>query len=339
MSAIETFVLAADIGGTNARLGLASVAAGGIELVFTRQFVCREHDGLRDIVAEFLNDAIRVSPHLRPRAAAFAVAGPIAPEGADLPNAPWNVRLADLAGLGLGPIRLLNDFEALAGGVARLGGRDVRPIGRIIAPSEALVRVVLGAGTGFGLAAIAPGPAPRIFAGEGGHAGFAPADELETEVLRVLRGRFGRVSIERLVSGPGLQNLYAALGQVEGTYADPDLRPEDIARLGVNHRDALCSAALQRFCAIFGSVAGDAALAFGARGGTFVAGALANSIASMLDAGPFRERFEAKGRLRAYVSDIPTLLVTDPQAPLIGAAACAPGDFEDVAMSRIDNVT
>lgn len=335
MIASETYVLAADIGGTNARLALAEVSAGQPDLLYAQDFRCRDFPSLRAVVGEFLSGAGRVSARMRPQAAAFAVAGPVGPAGADLPNAPWNVRLDELDDLGLGPVRLLNDFEALAIGVAALGEHDTPPIGPALNGVAGAPRIVVGAGTGFGLAAmLGGGDAPaQVIAGEGGHASFAPTDDTEIEILRRFRRWYGRVSIERLVSGPGLRILYLTLGQISGVYADPDLTPEDIATLGMRGRDDLCAQTLARFCAIFGSVAGDAALTFGAQGGVFIAGGLANSIAAFLEASAFRERFEAKGRLQAYVAAIPTRRVAQAHAAVLGAARFAAAALPEKARS------
>jgi glucokinase len=342
MNASEAFVLAADIGGTNARFGLASISGGQAELLCTHEFRCRDHGSLREAVGEFLDRARRTGAEFRPEAAAFAVAGPVNGEGAHLPNAPWNVRLDELHDFGLGPLRLLNDFEALAMGIAALPAGDSCPIGPDVRALPGAPRVVVGAGTGFGVAAIlGGGDAPiQVIAGEGGHAGFAPVDDLDFDLCRALRRRYGRVSIERVLSGPGLMALYQALGEVQGVYADPDFTPEDIALLGMKERDPLCGLTLARFCAIFGSVVGDVAMAFGARGGAFVAGGLANSIAPYLETSGFRERFEAKGRLRPYAEAIPTRLVTQTHAALIGAAMYAATALPvHQAQDPFDNVT
>ncbi|MFI4973041.1 MAG: glucokinase, partial [Caulobacterales bacterium] len=167
---------------------------------------------------------------------------------------------------------------------------------------------------GGGVAAIAT---------EGGHAAFAPGDAVEIEVLRLLGRRFGRVSIERILAGSGMANLRWALGRAAGG-EPPELAPEEIVRRAQAGGDALCSETLARFCGIYGSVAGDFALTYGARGGVFLGGGIAPGILEPLRASEFRKRFEAKGRFTGYMAAIPTRVITHPYATLLGAAMAAP---------------
>jgi len=179
--------------------------------------------------------------------------------------------------------------------------------------------VVLGAGTGFGVAALARGPLGDVaLATEGGHAGFAPIDEVEVEVWRRMHARHGRVSIERLLSGGGLYDLYRILCELEeGT---PVCGDEKAVMQAATNGDPAAVRTLDRFCAILGGVAGDLALTYGARGGVFVSGGIAPRMADRLAAGGFRARFEDKGRLSPFVKDIPTALVLHPYPALVGAA-------------------
>jgi glucokinase len=179
--------------------------------------------------------------------------------------------------------------------------------------------VALGAGTGFGVAALARSDRGDIaLATEGGHGGFAPSDEVELQVLRRMMGKYGRVSIERLLSGQGLYDLYCALADLKGQA--PAL-PDEVAvtKEGLVG-DPLAAEALDRFGGILGAVAGDLALTFGARGGVYVSGGIAPRIAERLAAGSFRARFEDKGRLSDYVATIPTYLVLHPYPAIVGAA-------------------
>jgi glucokinase len=179
--------------------------------------------------------------------------------------------------------------------------------------------LALGAGTGFGVAGLARSergdvPIPT----EGGHAAFAPTDDVEVEILKRLAAKHGRVSIERILSGQGLYDLYCILAALQGQA--PALRDEVAVTTEGLVGDPLAQAALDRFIKILGGVAGDLALTFGARGGVFVSGGIAPRIAERLDAGGFRARFEAKGRLGDYVRDIPTYLVLHPYPAIVGAA-------------------
>jgi len=178
---------------------------------------------------------------------------------------------------------------------------------------------VLGAGTGFGVAGLARSErGDMAVATEGGHAAFAPSDDVEVAVWNQLRARHGRVSIERLMSGRGLFDLYrvlAGLNQMEPALAD-----EKAVFEAAGTGDALANETLDRFCGILGSVAGDLALSFGARGGVFISGGIAPRMADRLASGSFRTRFEDKGRLAAYLKDIPTSLVLHPYPAILGAA-------------------
>jgi glucokinase len=153
---------------------------------------------------------------------------------------------------------------------------------------------------------------------EGGHAGFAPLDEVEVEVWKRLKARYGRVSIERLLSGPGLFDLYRALADIDGVNAE---LPDDKGVIeAANAGDRMAGVTADRFCAIMGSVAGDLALTFGARGGVFISGGLAPRIADRLAASQFRARFEDKGRLSPFVAQVPTSLVLHPYPAIVGAS-------------------
>jgi glucokinase len=177
----------------------------------------------------------------------------------------------------------------------------------------------MGAGTGFGVAGLARSDRGDVeVAGEGGHGAFAPSDDIEMEILQILNRRFGRTSIERILSGPGLHNLYSALAEIHG--AAPVLADEAAVTAAAETGDALANETLDRFCAILGSVAGDLALTFGARGGVYISGGLAPRMADRLAGGGFRSRFEAKGRMSTFMAEIPTTLIQHPYAALVGAA-------------------
>ena len=255
----------------------------------------------------------------RPRQAVIAAAGPIQRGTvAFTNNRAWRFSEADLAKAGdFRHVRLINDFTAQALAIAHLSGRDARLIGPRGKPVADSVIAVIGPGTGFGVAARAPGGA--VLASEGGHMGFAPGDEVEAKILADLSERFERVSIERILSGSGLVNIYEALGRIVGALA-VHAAPEQITRAALSG-DPLARRAVERFCAILGAVAGDFALAFGARRGVYIAGGIAPGLIEILAGGDFRRRFEAKGRMSDYVRAIPTRVVMAPHAALIGAAS------------------
>ncbi|WP_312162219.1 glucokinase [Phenylobacterium sp.] len=317
-----SFALVGDIGGTNARFAVADLQGARPSIVLTGNVLCKDHASLAAAADAFLMSADLAA---LPATATIAVAGPVADGAARLTNAPWDASEAELMTLGFTRARLVNDFEALATGVAELAPEDSLAIGPDLPGLTRAPVVIAGAGTGFGLAALvwrAEGPA-QVVASEGGHAGFAPVSELEIEIARALARRHGRVSIERLLSGPGLQALYAILAEIEGKAVEPEISSEEVAARARAGGDSLCVGAVEVFCAVFGSVSGDAALTFGARGGVYLAGGLVEGVEGVLTGGTFRQRFEAKGRLSSFVEAIPTRLVVQPHTALLGAARIA----------------
>ena len=312
--------LVGDIGGTNARFAWidlrypTSGPQGALDLR------ARDHATVQDAIAAYLAQA---GLEGRPAHAVLAVAGPVENGSIRFTNMDWAFSEADLTAGGFTSARLINDFAALAHAAANLSAEAVRSIGGPeTAPRDQPI-AVLGAGTGFGVSALArDGGNEAVLATEGGHIAFAPVDEVEIEVLKRLTARFGRVSVERILSGPGLCNLHRALSEVEGrdeTVDDPAALTERAAA-----GDNAARATVERFCAIFGSVAGDLALALGAKGGVFIAGGIAASIIDQLERSRFRARFEDKGRFKGYMQAIPTRVIIRPHAALIGAAQVLP---------------
>jgi glucokinase len=255
-------------------------------------------------------------------AAVLAVAGPVRDGRVNFTNhRGWRFSEGGLAAaFGFEHVRLINDFAAQALAIGRLKPSDYRRIGPRGRPQAQGAAVIMGPGSGFGVAAVIDdGRAPAISTGEGGHAGFAPEDPEEIEILSRLTRRFGRVSIERLLSGPGVVNLYQTLAEIRGEPAPVD-QPDAITQ-AARGGDLLSRLTMQRFCAILGSVAGDFALVFGAVNGVYISGGIAPAIIDLLEASAFRRRFEAKGRFEAYLRRIPTRVVMNPRAALIGAAS------------------
>ncbi|WP_411289270.1 glucokinase [Phenylobacterium sp.] len=306
--------LVGDVGGTNARFALVD-AQGHVRN--PRSFVARDYDSLSAVITEYLD---ATTGRRRPQRAVIAVAGPVLDGEIEFTNLAWQVAEGDLlAVFEFEAVKLINDFAAQALACPQLAADEVRLIGPKLRGGSDCPIVVLGAGTGFGVAGLARGNLGDVaVATEGGHAGFAPSDEVEVEVWRRLQARFGRVSIERLLSGPGMYDLYKTLADLSGV--DAVLTDERAVMAAGLAGDALAGTTLDRFCAILGAVAGDLALTFGARGGVFVSGGIAPRMAERLAAGPFRERFEAKGRLSDYLREIPTSLVLHPYPAILGAA-------------------
>jgi glucokinase len=306
--------LVGDVGGTNARFALVD-AQGHVRN--PRIFAAKDYASLADVIAEYLKTT---AGKIRPPRAVIAVAGPVVDGEIEFTNLDWQISEGDLlAAFEFEAVKLLNDFAAQALACPRLDPEEFRPIGPKIRGGSDCPILVLGAGTGFGVAGLARSDRGDVaVATEGGHGAFAPTDDLEIEILKRFRARHGRVSNERLLSGPGIFELYQALADIEGkpvAVADQKAVME-----AANQGDALAAATLDRFCAILGSVAGDLALSFGARGGVYVSGGIAPRMIERLEASPFRARFEDKGRLSDYMKAIPTSLVLHPYPAIIGAA-------------------
>ena len=306
--------LVGDVGGTNARFALVD-AQGHVR--HPRAFPCKDYASLADIIAEYIDTT--AGKKVPPRAV-IAVAGPVVGGEIEFTNLDWVVSEGDLlAHFEFEAVKLINDFAAQALACPLLEGPDLRPLGPAVGRAHDCPVVALGAGTGFGVAALARNERGDVaISTEGGHAGFAPSDEVEVEVWRRLHARYGRVSIERLLSGQGLYDLYCALAEQK---RQPAALPNEmkVTTEGLVG-DPLASEAIDRFIGILGAVAGDLALTFGARGGVYVSGGIAPRIADRLAKGAFRARFEDKGRLSDYVRAIPTYLVLHPYPAIIGAA-------------------
>jgi glucokinase len=257
-----------------------------------------------------------------PKSAVFAVACPIIGETLQLTNNPWVIRPAFLAAeLGVEQVHLVNDFAAVAHAVAQLPESEFTPLCGPPGPLPATgVLSVIGPGTGLGVAQLwRSGADVQVIASEGGHMDFAPLDALEDSILRLLRTRYARVSVERVVSGPGLRNILEALAEIEGrTVIMRDDR--DIWAAAIAGDDRLAATALARFCACLGAAAGDFALCHGAAG-VVIAGGLLPRILHLLPETAFASRFIAKGRFERMMSGIPVRALTHAQPGLWGAAA------------------
>lgn len=314
-------ILVGDVGGTHARLALSADPSGPLD---HRIDLTGEFPDFRAVLERYLE---LTGLARLPERAVIAVAGPVIAGEVRFTNRNWLLRETQLQGFGLTTVRLINDFVALAWAAERLGACDLRAIGPEVPGLEGGTVSIVGAGTGFGVSCLArSGPNGRTVAlgTEGGHIAFAPSDECEIAVLRDLQRRFGRVSVERILSGPGLENLFTALQHAAGRAPEP-LTAEQVVE-NARHGDSDCRETVRVFCSIYGSVAGDIALAHGALGGVLIAGGIAPKIEAQLAGGAFRARFEDKGRLAPFVRAIPTRLVCNPDAALLGAARADASD-------------
>ena len=308
-------IVAADIGGTHARFALAELEPGALPLLGPmRRYRTREHEGLGSAWAAFARDCGEPLPD----AAALAVAAPIEGEILAFMNCDWRIARATLAAeLGLERISLLNDFGAVAAAVSVLGPEALEPIMGPDAPfPEEGVTSVLGPGTGLGVALIRrKGETVTIIETEAAHIAFAPLDAEEEGLRGALALRYGRASVERVVSGPGLIDAYRFLG---GGDCD-ETKPGDLWSAAIAGDDPLAARALAILVRAFGAAAGDISLAHGAMG-VAITGGLANRIKPLLRGADFAERFLAKGRYRARMARITVKLVTIEEPGLLGAA-------------------
>lgn len=312
--------LVGDVGGTNCRFARVDTNATSLVLIDPRSFVRADFDSLEDAIDHYLGAAPG-----RPHEAVIAVAGPVSAGRVRLTNGRWTISEAGIASRGFDQVRLINDFEALALSVNALGPNDLGDIGGPADGQAGGTVAVLGAGTGLGVGALVrDSQGEAVAVSEGGHIAFAPTDDLEIDILRKLAGRFGRVSLERLLSGPGLVNLYEALAGLKGVEPLP-LDPKDVVERATAGRDPLCAEALERFCRIYGAAAGDFALAYGATGGVYLGGGIAPRIIDVLRSSGFRAAFEAKGRFSSYCAAIPTKVILHRHAALLGAAVAPLG--------------
>lgn len=311
--------LVGDVGGTNARFALARRDDGRLVVDQPATYRAADFATGDEALAAYLSQLKLETP---PPYAVVAAAGPIEDgEVVFTNNTAWRFSEAGVAKAGgFKRARLINDFTAQTLAIDHLQGTDLRRIGSPTDRPQRGTATILGPGTGFGAGArVDDGQTRAILTSEGGHCGFSPSDEVEIEIVRHLMDRFGRVSVERVLSGPGLLNLYQILADMRGEAA-ACTTPDQITRGGLAG-EPLCRLALERFCAILGSVAGDFALAYGAKAGVYIAGGIAPGVIDLLAASDFRRRFEAKGRMSDYLKPIATFVVMQPHAALIGAAS------------------
>jgi len=324
-------VLAGDIGGTKTRLGLFEVASGQLAPGTEKTYASAAYATFDELAAGFVAET-----GARCERAAFGIAGPIEGRRVHTTNLPWLIDADALEQrLGIGRVRLLNDLEATAWGLGDLGADDLTVLqeGRKDAAGN---RAVIAAGTGLGEAGLLwDGGTYRPFATEGGHGSFAPSGEDEVGLLRFLALRFGHVSWERVLSGPGLVNVFefvlARRGETKPEWLETAMRERDAAAVVVEtaraRRHPVCVEAVELFVGLYGSEAGNLALHHMATGGIFVAGGIAPKILDFLTASPaFRTAFAAKGRLRELLEAIPIRVVLNDRAPLLGAARAALAD-------------
>ena len=320
-------ILAGDIGGTHARLAYFQSQNGHLHLVSERVFPSREHSELGEIVSQFLNDS-----NTQPEAACFGIAGPVRNGRVETSNLPWVIEQSRLAKqIHLPATLLINDLEASAWGIAALAEGDFVALNRVSGPAVGN-QAVIAPGTGLGEAGMFwDGTRHQVFACEGGHADFGPQGDLQIELLRFLTRRFGHVSYERILSGPGLVNVYEFLresgcGKESAEFAAALKRGDSaavISRAALDGSESLAVKALDLWITVYGAEAANLALKVMATGGLFLAGGITPKILAKLTGPLFMKSFLEKGRLRSLMEAIPVQVVTNEKAGLLGAARCA----------------
>ena len=319
-------ILAGDIGGTKTLLALYEPGSPVRSPVRARRLASREFGSLAELVRGFLAEGAG-----RPARAVFGIAGPVVEQRVEATNLPWTISAAELGGALGAEVLLVNDLEAQGWGLSQLGPAELEALqpGRPARGNRALI----AAGTGLGEAILVPeGNGWRPMASEGGHADFGPRDELEDELLRWLRARYGRASYERVLSGPGLADLHRFLrdtgrGEEPEAFArafdaagDPGALVGEAAVAGSCGRARL---AVERFVSIYGAEAGNLALKALAVNGVFVGGGIAPRVLSFMRAPSFLAAFGGKGRLSPVLAHVPVSIVLEQRAALWGAAALA----------------
>jgi glucokinase len=322
MTASSEIALLGDIGATNARFALLTEGVLGpikwIEVARYPKF------------ADAVEDFLRAQPRERPVAnALLAVAGVVEDERCSFTNCSWTIDGREVRNrYEFHTVRIINDFEATALSLPYLMEQDVHSLGGGRAVSGAPM-AVLGPGSGLGVAGLVWDDAHRmVVASEGGHATLPATSVREDAVLDHLRQRFGHVSAERVLSGPGIENLYQSIAALDGTDA-PSRSAADITKAALQGTCPTSRASLDMFCAMLGGFAGNVALTYGARGGVYIAGGIAPRILDYLANSEFRRRFEQKGRLHSYLEAIPSQVIVHPAATFIGLTSLATSNSHD----------
>lgn len=307
--------LVGDIGGTNTRFALIRGDLQPLEHALT--LPTEQFEDLADAMQEYLQ---RVGSPVVERAC-IAIANPITGDWLRMTNTHWSFSIEQTRlQLGLNQLRMLNDWEAMAMSGPVLKAADLFKIGAGDI-QEGAPKGFIGPGTGLGVSSLTRSHDGQwvACAGEGGHVTLAPTCNREIDILSVLLKTYAHVSVERVVSGMGLENIYKAICELEGCEAE-SLVAADITERALKANDVICEESLDRMCRFLGSAAGNLALTIGARGGIYVGGGIVGKLGKYFADSGFREAFEAKGRFKSYMEDIPTYVISAPQPALLGAA-------------------
>ncbi len=316
----DDVLLVGDIGGTNARFALASAEAVGYSQAMTLQ--CADYESPVVAIRHYLEAVSAPGP----AAICLAAAGPVIDDAISVTNNHWTLSRQDIKEeLQVDKVHLLNDFEAIAMSIPYVEEECLEPVGLIsqqALPTDSFSVGIVGPGTGLGTGGLfnRNGVLTPIV-GEGGHIGFAPKSKVQIEILEVLRDKYERVCIERLLSGSGIQNIYWALNVLRGD-KNCSLTAAEIFAAANDGSDSIAADATQLFFELLGQVSGDIALVLGAKDGVYLAGGIVKRYPEMLHISGFRNAFESKGRHRSMMERIPTKLITHEEPGLLGVAHC-----------------
>ena len=312
--------LVADIGGTNARFS-ALLDNGSLETEHEFHHSVEEYPQFADLIDGLLAEIAEATGwNNAPTNICFAVACPADSEEISFTNSHWKFTKTQLKQLlGCERLSVINDFEAVAHGITELDDSDLVKVGGGDAVGTKPIGI-LGAGTGLGVAGLVRhADGYHVVDTEGGHADYAPVDDVQSAVVNCLRERYGRVSLERLLSGKGILNIYTALCSIQGVEAEFET-PAEVVAAALEPNDGRALQTLNMFCEGMGSAAGNLALTFGAKGGIYIAGGVIPRFQEFFINSGFRSKFEDKGRFVSYLQPIPVYLVTRSNLGLLGAA-------------------
>ncbi len=309
--------LLADVGGTNARFALES-APGQIGLI--EVLPCAGYATLADAVRAYLSAPAQAAAGAV-RHAAIAIANPVVDDLVRMTNHHWEFSISALKReCGFDTLLVVNDFSALAGALPHLSAQQKRQVGAGVARAHSALGLV-GAGTGLGVSGLIPaGDGWSALQSEGGHVTFSPANEAEVAILRFAWTEFSHVSAERLLSGPGIELIYRALASHAGAPGD-HLGAADIVGRALAGDCVLCDQAVEAFCGMLGTVAGNLAVTLGAQGGIYIGGGIVPRLGERFDHSSFRSRFEQKGRFVNYLGQVPTFVITADYPAFLGVSA------------------
>src|ERR1700704_2362849 len=318
-------ILAGDIGGTRTRLAAFETEGNRLQCVVEKTYMSQQHERLSGLLTDFIKtEGIPV------HSACLGVAGPVRSGRSKISNLPWIIDAREVAQqLKLSSVGLLNDLEAYAYGIDGLESKDFVTLGQGAEDAEGN-RAVISARTGLGMAGLYwDGFRHHPFACEGGHADFAPRNDLEMELLGYLQTKYGRISYERILSGPGIKNIYDFLRDAHKAEEPAWLRtqlssapdpPALISQMALEGKAEICDRALSIFVSVFGAETGNCALNFMSTGGIFIGGSIAVKIIRKMNDPVFLESFLDKGRMGTILKDMPVKIVANDDSGIIGAA-------------------